>query len=81
MGESVHGRTGISFAVPLEGTNESMVTEYIKVCLIPAIIALLLVITGMFFLRKKEESISHFCMQLSWNIILHGRSDAVSSMG
>ena len=32
--------------VPLEGTNESMVTEYIKVCLIPAIIALLLVITG-----------------------------------
>lgn len=41
--------------VPLEGTNESMVTEYIKVCLIPAIIALLLVITGMFFLRKGRK--------------------------
>ena len=42
--------------VPLEGTNESMVTEYIKVCLIPAIIVLMLVITGMFLLRKRKKA-------------------------
>ena len=55
--------------VPLEGTNESMVTEYIKVCLIPAIIALLLVITGMFFLRKRKKAFRIFvcsCLGISF---------------
>lgn len=48
--------------VPLEGTNESMVTEYIKVCLIPAIIVLLLVITGMFLLRKRKKTFRIFVL-------------------
>ena len=56
--------------VPLEGTNESMVTEYIKVCLIPAIIALLLVITGMFFLRSFLKTFWHFPAKV---LIFYGR--------
>lgn len=54
--------------VPLEGTNESMVAEYIKVCLIPTIIVALFVMVGMFLLRKKKKTFRVFvfiCLGIS----------------
>lgn len=41
--------------VPLEGTNESMVIEYIKVALLPTIFIVLLIIIGMILNRKKKK--------------------------
>ena len=40
--------------VQLEGTNESMVTEYIKVALLPTILIGLLIIVGMTLTRKRK---------------------------
>lgn len=42
--------------VPLEGTNESMVTEYIKVALLPTILIGLLIIVGMTLTRKRKKT-------------------------
>lgn len=42
--------------VPLEGTNESMVTEYIKVALLPTILISLLIIVGMTLTRKRKKT-------------------------
>ena len=42
--------------VPLEGTNESMVTEYIKVALLPTILISLLIIVGMALTRKRKKT-------------------------
>lgn len=41
--------------VPLEGTNESMVTEYIKSALLPTMIVVLLIITIMILVRKRKK--------------------------
>ena len=41
--------------VPLEGTNDSMVSEYIKVALVPTIFIVLLIIIVMILIRKRKK--------------------------
>ncbi len=42
--------------VPLEGTNESMVIQYIKVALLPTILIVLLITIGMILTRKRKKT-------------------------